>query len=153
METLEAILAAHPFLKDLEDRYLKLIVGCASNVRFEPGTFIFRAGEEANTFYIIRHGQVALEIDAAERGPIVVETLNDGDVMGWSWLVPPYRWHYDAQAATPVRAIALDGKCLRKKCEEDHSFGFELFSRFFPILMSRLQHTHMQLLDIYGIHK
>ena len=153
MENLEPILVTHPFLKGLDERYLKLIVGCASNVRFEAGEYIFRDGEEANTFYIIRHGQVALEINAAERGHIVVESLGEGDVMGWSWLVPPYRWHYDAQATVLTRAIALDGKCLRKKCDADHSFGYELLSRFFPILMDRLKHAQMQLMDIYGIRQ
>ena len=153
METLEPILVAHPFLKGLDERYLKLIVGCASNVRFEAGQYIFREGEEANSFYIIRHGQVALEINAAERGHIVIESLGEGDVMGWSWLVPPYRWHYDAQATMLTRAIALDGKCLRKKCEEDHSFGYELLTRFFPVLMDRLKHAQMQLMDIYGTRK
>lgn len=150
METLERILVEHPFLKNLDKNYLRIIVGCASNVRFEPGQVIFHEGEEANYFYVIRHGQVALEINAAERGILTVETLGEGDVMGWSWLVPPYRWHYDAQALSLVRAIALDGKCLRKKCDEDHSLGYELLSRFFPILMDRLQHTQMQLMDIYG---
>lgn len=153
MKTLEHILIAHPFLKNLDERYLKLIVSCASNVRFEAGEFVFREGGDADTFYIIRHGQVALEINAAERGPITVETLGEGDVLGWSWLVPPYRWHYDAQALTLIRAIALDGKCLREKCDADHSLGYELFSRFFPILMDRLQHAQMQLMDIYGTHK
>jgi CRP-like cAMP-binding protein len=153
METLEPILVAHPFLKGLDESYLKLIVGCASNVRFEAGEYIFREGEEADNFYIIRHGQVALEISAAERGHIIIESLGEGDVMGWSWLVPPYRWHYDAQATMLTRAIALDGKCLRKKCDADHSFGYELLSRFFPVLMDRLKHAQMQLMDIYGIRQ
>ncbi len=153
METLEPIIAAHPFFKDLDPKYLALITGCASNVRFEAGGSVFHEGEEADQFYIIRHGQVGLEINAAQRGIITIETIGEGDVLGWSWLVPPYRWHYDAQALTLVRAIALDGKCLRRKCAEDHSFGYELFSRFFPVLIDRLQHVRLQLLDVYGVHK
>ncbi|MBI4384291.1 MAG: cyclic nucleotide-binding domain-containing protein [Nitrospinae bacterium] len=153
METLEPIIAAHPFFKDLDPKYRALITGCASNVRFEAGESVFREGEEANHFYIIRQGQVGLEINAAQRGIITIETIGEGDVLGWSWLVPPYRWHYDAQALTLVRAIALDGKCLRQKCAEDHGFGYELFSRFFPVLIDRLQHVRLQLLDVYGAHK
>ncbi len=153
MENLERIVVEHPFFKGLEQQYLKLIVACASNVRFEKGEFVFREGGEANSFYILRHGQVALEANAGQRGLVTIETLSEGDVMGWSWLVPPYRWHYDAQALSLVRAIALDGKCLRKKCADDHSFGYELFSRFFPVLIDRLQHMHMQLMDVYGTHK
>jgi len=150
METLKPILAAHPFFQDLEPRYLQLIAGCASNVRFEAGQFIFHEGEEANHFYLIRHGRVALEIVTSERGSITIQTLGEGDVLGWSWLFPPYRWHFDARATTLTRAIALDGKCLRTKCEDDHDLGYELVKRFAHVIMQRLQATRLQLLDVYG---
>jgi CRP-like cAMP-binding protein len=150
METLEPILAEHPFLKDLDRHHLELIVGCASNVRFDPGSYIFREGEEAHQFYIIRHGKVALEIVAPQRGPLIVETLDEGDILGWSWLIPPYNWHFDARAIDLTRAIALDGKCLRTKCEEDHHLGYELLKRFAHIMEQRLEATRLQLLDIYG---
>jgi CRP/FNR family transcriptional regulator, cyclic AMP receptor protein len=149
-QTLEPILAEHPFLKGLDSRYLQVIVGCASNVRFDAGGLIFREGEEANQFYIIRHGRVALQIFAPERGPITIDTLSPGDVLGWSWLFPPYRWHFDAKALELTRAIALDGTCLRSKCEDDHGLGYELVKRFAHVLMQRLQATRLQLLDVYG---
>src|SRR5947208_770756 len=89
METLEPILSEHPFFQGLEERYFQLLLGCASNVRFEAGKFIFREGDEANQFYLIRHGRVSLEIHAPERGPITVDTLEEGEILGWSWLFPP----------------------------------------------------------------
>lgn len=149
-QTLEPILAEHPFLKRLDSRYLQVIVGCAFNVRFDAGGLIFREGEEANRFYIIRHGRVALQIFAPERGPITIDTLGPGDVLGWSWLFPPYRWHFDAKALELTRAIALDGTCLCSKCEDDHGLGYELVKRFAHMLMQRLQATRLQLLDVYG---
>jgi CRP-like cAMP-binding protein len=152
MQNLEPFLAEHPFFKDLDRRYLELIVGCASNVRFDAGDFIFREGEEADRFYIIRHGKVALEVFAPGRGSITVQTIGEGDVLGWSWLFPPYRWHFDARALELTRAIALDGKCLREKCEEDHDLGYELVKRVAQIIMERLQATRLQLLDVYGVH-
>jgi len=152
MQTLEPILAEHPFLKGLDPEYLKLLVGCASNVRFNAGQFIFREGEEANQFYMIRQGKVALETLAAERGPITVQTVGEGDVLGWSWLIPPYRWRFDARALELTRAIALDGKCLRQKSEEDHNLGYELLKRFSNIIVERLEATRLQLLDIYCAH-
>lgn len=151
METLEAILAKHPFFDRLEQRHLDLLVGCASNVRFDAGQFILREGEEANHFYLIRHGKVALEIFAGHRGPITVETLEDGDIVGWSWLFPPYRWRFDARAVEITRAIALDGKCLRTKSEQDHDLGYELLKRFARIVEERLQATRLQLLDVYEV--
>ena len=150
IQTLEPILAAHLFFQDLDPRYLKLIVGCAANVRFEAGHFIFHEGDEANQFYLIRHGSVSLEIFAPHRGPIKTQTLGEGDVLGWSWLFPPYHWSCDARAVTLTRAIALDGACLRAKCEGDHELGYELLKRFAHVIMDRLSATRLQLLDVYG---
>jgi len=152
MQTLEPLLAEHPFLKGLEPRYLKLIVGCASNVLFKAGQFLFHEGEEADQFYIIRQGKVAVEIRAPERGSITVQTVGEGDVLGWSWLIPPYRWRFDARAIELTRAVALDGKCLRAKSEEDHSLGYELLKRFSNIIVERLDATRLQLLDLYRAH-
>lgn len=152
MQTLEPILAEHPFFKDLEPCHLQLIAGCASNVRFNAGQFIFHEGDEANQFYLICHGRVALEISALERGSIVIQTIGEGEVLGWSWIFPPYRWHFDARAVELTRAIALDGECLRTKCEEDHNLGYECLKRFADIIMQRLQATRLQLLDLYGTH-
>ncbi|MDW8105819.1 MAG: cyclic nucleotide-binding domain-containing protein, partial [Armatimonadota bacterium] len=149
MRTLESILAEHPFFAGLEPRYVQVIAGCASNVVFEEGRIIFREGEEADRFYLIREGRVALEVHAAGIGTLTIQTLDAGDILGWSWLVPPYRWHFDARAIEQTRAIALDGECLRRKCEEDHDLGYELLKRFAEIITQRLQATRLQLLDVY----
>jgi len=151
METLEPIMGAHPFSKGLEPRYIRLLVGCASNVRFNAGRFLFHEGEEANKFYMIRQGKVAVEIRTADRRSITVQTVREGDVLGWSWLIPPYRWRFDARAIELTRAIALDGKCLRTKSEDDHNLGYELLKRFSDIIVERLDATRLQLLDVYGL--
>ncbi len=149
MQTLETILANHPFFKGFEPRYMQLITGCASNVRFKAGTHIFREGEPASSFYIIRQGKVALQAMAAQRGSLIIQTIEDGEVLGWSWLFPPYRWHFGARAIAETRAIALDGVCLREKGEADHDFGYELVKRVAQIMMERLQATRLQSLDSY----
>lgn len=152
METLERILAEHPFFEGLDPEYFKLLVGCASNVRFEARSYLFRQGEEANQFYLLRHGRVAIEIKEPQCAPMVVETLEKDDVLGWSWLVAPHYWRSDGRAVEVTRAIALDGKCLRTKCEQNHDLGYELMKRFIGILEQRLQSTRMQLLDVYAHH-
>jgi len=152
METLKRILLEHPFVQDLPERYLDLLEGCASNVRFEPGEVIFREGGEANHFYLVREGKVAVEIYAAERGSITIMTVDKGEALGWSWLFPPYRWQFDARAVEVTRAIALDGKCLREKCEKDHDLGYELMKRFAQVVEQRLQATRLQLLNVYEAH-
>ncbi|MFN8543821.1 MAG: cyclic nucleotide-binding domain-containing protein [Candidatus Binatia bacterium] len=151
METLEPILAQHPFFANLERRHLDLLVGCATNVRFDEGQVLFHAGQEANHFFLIRHGRVALEIARAPgRTPAVLQTLGAGDILGWSWLIPPYHWMFDARAVEQTRLVALDGTCLRAKCEADHDLGYELLKRFAHIMEQRLQATRLQLLDVYG---
>ena len=150
METLDPLLAEHPFLKGLTPAQIATIAGCARNERFESGQFLFREGEGANHFYIVRHGQVAVEVGAPPRGVVTIQTVADGDILGWSWLVPPYRWRFSAQAKELTRAIALDGRCLRQKCEEDHDLGYELLKRFADIVGQRLDATRLQLLDVYA---
>src|SRR5512138_396448 len=105
MENLEGILAEHPFFKGLDPQHLAHVVGCASNVRFEKGDFIFREGEEAAQFYLIRHGSVALEIFSPNRGELEIQTLEEGDILGWSWIVPPYQARFDAHAKDLTRAV------------------------------------------------
>jgi len=151
METLEPILAQHPFFQDIEPVYLQLMVGCATNVRFAAGDDIFREGDVADQFYLIRHGRVALQVFIPGQGCITIETIEAGEVLGWSWLFPPYRWHFDAQVLELTRAIAFDGACLRAKCDEDHDLGYRLMQRFAQVMMQRLQATRLQLLDLYGV--
>jgi CRP-like cAMP-binding protein len=151
MKTLEPILEEHPFFRNLEKCHLELVVGCAANVRFEAGQFIFREGEPADQFYLIRQGKVAIEISPPQGEPIIMQTLSEGEILGWSWLVPPYHWQFDAKAVELTRAITLDGKCLRKKCQEDHSLGYELLSRLVPIIGKSMEAARLQLLDVYGV--
>jgi CRP-like cAMP-binding protein len=150
METLEHIIAEHPFFAGLESYYTSLLTGCASNVRFPAGSYIFKEGEPANEFYLIRSGKVALETFSPHK-PIVVETLKEGDVLGWSWLVPPYIWNFHAHALQETRAIALDGKCLRDKSEQNHDLGYEVLKRFSQLMARRLHATLFQLLDVYAV--
>ena len=151
MQTLETILAQHPFFEGLDTRYMPLITGCASNARYKSGEYIFHEGEPAAQFYIIRQGSVALETHDAQRGRLIIETIEANEVLGWSWLFPPYHWHFSARALKETRAIALDGACLRAKGEADHDLGYELAMRVARIMMERLQATRMQLLDVYNI--
>jgi CRP/FNR family cyclic AMP-dependent transcriptional regulator len=151
MENLERILGDHPFFHNLDETHLAVLVGCATNARFSAGDYIFREGGDADAFYLIRHGKVALEMHTPTGGgKLTIATLDEGDVLGWSWLVPPYRWRFDAKAIGPVTAIGLDGKCLRGKCEDDHNLGYELTKRFAAIITERLQATRLQLLDVYA---
>jgi CRP-like cAMP-binding protein len=150
MKNLEPMMAEHPFFRELPPEYLNILIGCAANTVFETGVYIFREGENADNFYLLREGKIALETNAPGRGAVTVQTLSRGEVLGWSWLIPPYKWSFDARALETTRAIALNGKCLRDKCEAEPQLGFELLKRFAGAIVARLQAARMQALDVYG---
>jgi CRP-like cAMP-binding protein len=152
MEGLERILREHAFFEGISAEYSQLVSGCARNHLFNAGQYLFREGEPANEFFLIRHGRVALEIVAPGQTPIVIATVGEGETVGASWLVPPYRWTFDARAVELTRAIGIDATCLRGKCEADHHLGYEMMKRFLPILVKRLHATRLQILDVYGKH-
>jgi len=147
---LTELLCKHPFVGDLHDAHLKLLVGCAKNVHFRDGQFLCHEGEAADLFFLIRSGRVAIEIHSGHKGKQRIQTIGPGEVLGWSWLIFPYRWHFDGCAVSDVSALALDGKCLRTKCDKDHDFGYEMLKRLANVFQSRMEATRLQLLDVYG---
>jgi len=146
------LIQGHTFFAGLSESSLELVVGCARNVSLPAGSLLCTEGESANTFYLLRRGRVSINVHAPGRGSIVIETVGPGDVVGWSWLVPPYRWTFDARTMERVGAIAIDGACLRDKALADPALGFELLSRVSVTLLTRLQATRLRLLDLYGDH-
>ncbi|EMP56221.1 putative Crp/Fnr family transcriptional regulator [Marinobacter santoriniensis NKSG1] len=150
MKSIAQLVCEHPFFQGLNSEFCDLMCGCARNVRFNPGEYLFHQGEDADHLYLIRHGQVALELAVPGKSPVSFQTLHDGDVVGVSWVLPPYHWSSDARAMSLTRAIAMDAHCLRKKCDEDPALGYAVLKRLLPILTSRLNATQMQILDVYG---
>jgi CRP-like cAMP-binding protein len=150
MREIADLLDEVPALGGLEPAHRELIAGCGRILVARPGEYLFREGDRADTFYGIRRGSVALELRSPPRAPLVVETLHGGEVLGYSWLFPPYRIDFDARAVEEVHAIAFDGACLRGKCEDDHALGYELMRRFASVMAQRLQATRVRLLDVYG---
>ena len=145
MEALKQILADYVFFKDFEPRHLQFLAGCATEVHLEPGQYILHEGEEVNYFYLICQGRVALGTIVPERGFTTLQTLGAGEVLGLSWLIPPYRWHFSALVIIPVLVIALDARRLREKCEADHDFGYEFLKRLALVVGQRLKATRMRL--------
>jgi CRP/FNR family transcriptional regulator, cyclic AMP receptor protein len=150
MRTIDELLGDIPALASLEPAHLELISGCAVNQAFEADAYLMREGEPADAFYAIRQGAVALETYIPQRGALTIETLHDGDLLGWSWLVPPYRTAFDARSVGTTHTIAFDGACLRGKLDADPALGYELMRCFVPLIVERLQATRIRLLDVYG---
>lgn len=149
-ETIADLLSRQPFFAGLDAEALGFIADCGENVHFEAGRYLFREGNDADRFFVVRDGHVALESYAPGRGPLVIDTVAAGELLGISWLVPPYRLMFDARAVVDVRATAFDGACIRAKCEHDAELGFELMQRVAVVMQKRLQSARVRLLDLYG---
>ncbi len=150
MQTLDQIVSVSPVFEGLEPEQLQLIAGCAQIAAFDRGDRLFREGDPADTFFLVRRGRVALTTHVPGRGDVTIETLEAGEVIGWSWLFAPYQWHFDARAVENAGVVAFDGACLRGKCDADNVLGYALMRRFAQVMIDRLQHTRTLLLDVYG---
>lgn len=148
MKQMADIIRSHPFVRGLPDDTVALIAGCARNAVFQANEYLCREGSAADAFYLVRHGAVALEIFAPGRGPFTFLTVKDDEILGADWLMPPYRWSFDARAVELTRVVAFDAKCLRDKCEADHHVGYEMMKRFVPPLIRSLQSARLQSLEV-----
>lgn len=150
MKSIADLLADHEFFAGLEPADVEFLSGCGQNVRFPAGATVFSEADPAEHFYVLREGKVALEVHVPDGGAIVIATLGAGEVLGASWLFPPFRWQFDALAVTDTAAVALDAACLRQKCDADPRLGYALVQRFAALLVERLQATRVRLVDLYG---
>ena len=147
-ESLSELIAGHPFLKGLSRQHLAILAEYAMAVEFKKDELIFREGDPANRFYLIRQGRVELETEIKDRSRMLIQTIGPGDVLGWSWLFAPYYWHFDARAVSPVKTIFFYGTPLRQRCEEDDHLGYELMKRVAEVVIKRLQGARKHLIEI-----
>ncbi len=147
MQDLDKLVATHPFLMGLSPHHRRLLASCAMFVKFQPGEQIFREGDPANRFYLIQKGKVSLESCVRDQGLTHVQTIGSGDVLGWSWLFPPYSWQFDARALEPTEAVFFYATPLQTECEADHDLGYELLRRMADVLLKRLQAVRRKLVQ------
>lgn len=153
MQTLHQVLIEHPFFAELGDSTVSTIVDCAINVSFRPGEYLCHEGGPADRVFVVRRGMVQLEVHVPGLGDRVIDTAEEGDVMGWSSLVPPYHWFFDVRAVHDVSAVALDSACLRQKCDADPVLGYAVMQRVAQVMHQRLHSTRVRLLDLYGANR
>jgi CRP-like cAMP-binding protein len=150
IESMAKRVTRHPFLRHLNHEQLTLLTDCALQAHFKAGETILHEGEDAKHFYLIESGKVVLESGAGYGEPVVIDTIGAGDLLGWSWMMPPYKWHFTARAVEPTEAIYFASAILREYCERDHSLGFELHKRMSAVMMKRLQATRKKMLAIHA---
>ncbi len=147
---LAEVLASHPLFEGFDAETMAFLEGCAKNEVFQAGTYMFKADDSADRFFLLRDGDVALELQVPGRQRLTIMTLHPGQVVGASWMLPPYSWRFDARAMTAIRTTSIDAACLRRKCDDNPALGYEVMKRFLPILAERLQAARVQLVDLYA---
>lgn len=150
IKTINDSLKALKFFSDIDADMVEYISHCGQNKHFHPGEYIGKEGDPAEHFYVIRSGKIALELHHHTRGTIMLKTLGAGDIVGISWIVPPYRLNFDMRALEETSVIEFDGTCIRGKCDDDPKLGYALLKKFTEILGERLKNTRLQLLDVYS---
>lgn len=143
-------LARHPFVKGMERHHLEVLAQSAMPASFEKDQILFKVGEPANGFYLLESGSIALQGCVSPHDPITTDVVNSGEALGWSWLFPPYLWHFDARALEPSTAISISGLALRQHRDEDLTLSHELFQRLCEVMVRRLQHAHAKLVEQSG---
>jgi CRP/FNR family transcriptional regulator, cyclic AMP receptor protein len=149
IEPMATRVALHPFLAGMNHNQLAYLTDSAMPVQFEKGEVIFHEGELANRFYLIETGKVILESSGGSHDPVVIDIIGAGDLLGWSWMFPPYTWHFTARAVEPTTAIFFYGTILREYCERDHSLGYELLKRMSSVMTRRMQSARKKMLAVH----
>lgn len=145
-----ASLARLGFFDGLEDPYLAKLASIAEEIEVPARQFVFEEGGKADAAYVIVEGAVALELYVSSGAHHIVQTLHAGELLGWSWLLPPHRWAFGAFALDPMKLIRFDAAQLSEQMESDCAFGYEMMKRLALVMTTRLAATRLQLVDVYG---
>lgn len=150
LQALEEVLQRHPFFHGMTAAMLAKLAACATTRTLRPGARVLQEGACADRFIILMSGVVAVEIATPDHGLKPLQTLHAGDILGWSWLVPPYRWTFTATVREETEAVLFDAPCLRRVLAEDHEVAYHLLPRFVSVMSERLHAARLQMLDLYG---
>jgi CRP-like cAMP-binding protein len=150
MATIVQHIRRHPFFEGFPEALFATFRTCAESQTFASDQVLYKQGDAAESFFLIFEGRVAQELYCGHHGALIVQTVGPGEVLGWSWLFPPYRRLFDARTITAVEAIALQAGCLTALAEPDHPLGYELYKRLSRAMVASLQAARLQLLDIYS---
>jgi CRP-like cAMP-binding protein len=142
---LDEVIAKHPFLEGLSPHQARILRDCAMFMHYQAGEVVFREGDPANRFYLLLNGKISLEAHILGNGLTPLQVVNGGEVLGWSWMFPPYFWHFDARAIEDTDTVFFYATPLREECEADHDLGFEMVKRVSKVMLERLQATRRQL--------
>jgi CRP-like cAMP-binding protein len=146
-QSIEDYLSTHTFFSGLDTRFLKFLSNSAAELRINEGDVLFQQGKRADKFFLLRHGQVSVQVPALVGPTLELQVLGEDQILGWSWLIPPYRWNFQARAMADSDLLEFDGNAILAHCEEDPKFGYELFKRFASLMSERLDAARQKMMD------
>jgi CRP-like cAMP-binding protein len=147
MQSIEEYLSAHAFFSGLDDSFMKLLTSSVKEAQIKEGHVLFQQGKPANKFYLVRSGKISVQVPALMGPALELQTLGEDQILGWSWLIPPYRWNFHARALEDSDVLEFDGSAILARCEEDPKFGYELFKRFASLMSERLDAARQKMMD------
>ena len=150
MKTVKEFVRDHSLFEGMDSDQVEFIAGCGQLRRFAEGDYLTRENDAADNFFLLLEGSAVIETHQHNQAPAPLLSLSTNDIVGWSWLIPPYRYQFDARAVTPLRTVQLDGRCIREKCENDPKLGYQLLKRLAAVMVSRIHCARFQLLDVYS---
>ena len=147
MQSKHDYLAAHSFFAGLNEEFLQLLSDFATEKRFGKGEVLFQQGKTADKFYLVREGKVSVQVPALVGPVLELQVLGENQILGWSWLIPPYRWNFMARALEDSVVLEFDGAAILARCEQDPVFGYALFKRFTALMSARLEAARQKMMD------
>ncbi len=149
-DSIAARLRSDAFFGGLEQDHLTRLASIASVQELRPQEVLFRQDSPADRFFLVLEGKISVAVPALYGPPLTMHEVGPGDPLGWSWLFPPYRWHFEARATEPTRLLSFDARSVRDACEADPAFGYEIVKRFATMMKQRLESARRSVMDTYG---
>ncbi len=146
-QSIKDYLSTHVFFSGLDDNFIRFLADSATQQKVEKGHVLFQQGKYADKFYLLRSGQVSVQVPALVGPTLEIQSLGADQILGWSWLIPPYRWNFMARALDETELLEFDGSAILARCEQDPKFGYELFKRFAALMSERLDAARQKLMD------
>ena len=146
-QAIEDFLSSHPFFSGMDKRYVEFLANSVTEIQIGEGEVLFHQGDRADKFYLLRQGKVSVQVPALVGPVLEIQTLGKDQILGWSWLISPYRWHFLARAVEDSTMLEFDGSVILAHCDEDPKFGYELLKRFAALMSERLESARQKMMD------
>ncbi len=146
-QSIAEYLSKHPFFSGLDEGYIGFLADSAVETRISEGGILFRQGKPADKFFLLRSGEVSVQVPALVGPVLEIQRVGDGQILGWSWLIPPYKWNFQARVEADSLILEFDGRAVLARCEEDAKFGYELLKRFAALMSERLEAARQKMMD------